>query len=57
MALSKELKDLLVCPKCKGKLEFHEEKGEIHCGACRLVYAIRDDIPILLLDEARPLTA
>ncbi|HUB05544.1 MAG TPA: Trm112 family protein [Myxococcales bacterium] len=55
MALSKELKELLVCPKCKGELEFHEEKGEIHCRACKLVYAIQDDIPIMLIDEARPL--
>ena len=55
MALTKELKDLLVCPKCKGKLSFHEEKGEIHCAACKLIYAIQDDIPIMLIDEARPL--
>ncbi|MHB8418166.1 MAG: Trm112 family protein [Myxococcales bacterium] len=55
MALSKELKELLVCPKCKGELVFHEEKGEIHCRACKLVYAIQDDIPIMLIDEARPL--
>ena len=57
MALSEELKKLLVCPKCKGELTFHEEKGEIHCKACRLVYAIQDDIPIMLVDEARPLPA
>jgi uncharacterized protein YbaR (Trm112 family) len=57
MALTKELKDLLVCPKCKGKLVFHEDKGEIHCRACKLVYAIQDDIPIMLIDEARPLPA
>jgi uncharacterized protein len=55
MALSQELKALLVCPKCKGELTFHEEKGEIHCRACKLVYAIQDDIPIMLIDEARPL--
>lgn len=55
MALTKELKELLVCPKCKGPLAFHEEKGEIHCAACKLVYAIQDGIPIMLVDEARPL--
>ena len=55
MALNPELKALLVCPKCKGDLVFHEERGEIHCRNCRLIFAIQDDIPVLLLDEARPL--
>lgn len=55
MALSKDLKELLVCPKCKGDLFFREDKGEILCRACKLVYAIKDDIPIMLIDEARPL--
>lgn len=55
MALSKELKEILACPRCKGDLEFHEEKSEIHCKACRLVFPIKDDIPVMLLEEARPL--
>ena len=55
MSLSPELKEILACPKCKGELEFHEDRGEIHCTACRLVYPIRDDIPVMLVDEARPL--
>ncbi|HVP66135.1 MAG TPA: Trm112 family protein [Anaeromyxobacteraceae bacterium] len=55
MALAPELKEILACPKCKGDLEFHEEKNEIHCPACRLVYEIRDEIPVMLIDEARPL--
>ncbi len=55
MALSKELKEILACPRCKGALEFHEEKGEIHCPGCRLAFAIKDDIPVMLLEEARPL--
>jgi uncharacterized protein YbaR (Trm112 family) len=49
------LKDILACPKCKGALVFQEEKGEIHCEACKLAYAIKDDIPVMLIDEARPL--
>ncbi len=57
MALSPELKEILVCPKCKGDLEFHEEKKEIHCRNCALIYAIEDDIPVMLVDAARPLTA
>jgi uncharacterized protein len=57
MALSPELKEILVCPKCRGELEFHEEKHEIHCKKCKLIYEIREDIPVMLIDEARPLTA
>jgi uncharacterized protein len=53
--LAPELKEILACPKCKGDLEFHEERGEIHCRRCRLAFPIRDDIPVMLLDEARPL--
>ena len=56
MALSRELREILVCPKCKGDLEFHEEKKEIHCRACALIYAIEDDIPVMLVDAARPLS-
>lgn len=55
MALSKELKDILACPKCKGDLSFFEEKNEIHCKACKLVYPIREDIPVMLVEEAKPL--
>ena len=52
MALSKELKEILACPKCKGELEFHEDVREIHCRKCRLAYRIDDDIPVMLVDEA-----
>ena len=55
MALSPELKDILVCPKCRGDLRFHEDRAEIHCLTCRLSYPIVDDIPVMLIDEARPL--
>ncbi len=55
MALHPELKEILVCPKCKGDLEFHEDRNEIHCLACRLVYAIEDDVPVMVIEEARPL--
>jgi hypothetical protein len=55
MALHPELKEILVCPKCKGDLEFHEDRNEIHCLACRLVYAIEEDVPVMVIEEARPL--
>lgn len=56
MALSAELKEILVCPACKGPLEFREPRAEIVCHACRLVFAIEDDIPNMLLEDARRLS-
>jgi uncharacterized protein YbaR (Trm112 family) len=53
--LAPELKDVLACPKCKGELEFHEDRDEIVCRACRLVYRIDDGIPVMLIEEARAL--
>ena len=55
MPLSPELKEILACPKCKGPVSFHEDQAEIRCERCRLAYPIRDDIPVMLVDEARPL--
>jgi uncharacterized protein len=55
MPIAPELKEILACPKCKGELEFREEKQEIVCKTCRLVYRIEDDIPVMLVDEAKPL--
>jgi uncharacterized protein YbaR (Trm112 family) len=55
MAIAPELKEILACPRCKGELDFREEQGEICCLRCRLVFRIEDGIPVMLLDEARPL--
>ncbi len=52
MTLSPELLAILVCPKCKGDLEYREAEQSLVCSACRLRYPIRDDIPIMLIDEA-----
>lgn len=52
MAVSKDLLDILVCPKCKGDLVLTEQSDGLVCNACRLMYEIRDDIPIMLIDEA-----
>ena len=54
MSLSQELLDILVCPKCKGRLEYREDHPSLDCLHCRLRYPVRDDIPILLIDEAQP---
>jgi uncharacterized protein YbaR (Trm112 family) len=55
MTLSPQLLAILVCPKCKGALDYHEAESALVCPACRLRYAVRDDIPIMLIDEATPL--
>ncbi|WP_320171604.1 zinc finger domain-containing protein [Maridesulfovibrio sp.] len=54
MALNKELIDILVCPECRGKLELLEGETGLKCDACKVVYPIKDDIPIMLVDEAVP---
>ncbi|MBS2029680.1 MAG: Trm112 family protein [Deltaproteobacteria bacterium] len=55
MALAKELKEILVCPKCKGELDFREPEKQVVCPSCRLAFPIVDDIPWMLLEEAQPL--
>lgn len=53
MFLDPELLDLVVCPQCRGTLAADEAAEELLCGQCGLAYPVRDDIPILLVDEAR----
>jgi uncharacterized protein len=50
--LSKELLEILVCPACKGDLEYDQQNQKLICHTCRLRYAIEDDIPIMLVEEA-----
>ena len=51
--LKRELLDILVCPKCKGELEYCKDPEELICYKCNLAYAVKEDIPIMLIDEAR----
>jgi uncharacterized protein YbaR (Trm112 family) len=53
--LKRELLEILVCPKCKGELDYDRKHEELLCRKCRLAYQIREDIPIMLIDEARKL--
>ena len=53
MAISKDLLDILACPACKAKVELKEDGSGLKCVACRRVYPIRDDIPVMLIDEAK----
>ena len=50
-----QLLEILVCPQCKGELEYRQQEAELVCNKCRLRYEIRDGIPIMLIDEAKPL--
>jgi len=52
MAISKELLEILACPQCKGEVTLTPAEDGLVCGKCRLLYAIKDDIPIMLIDEA-----
>ena len=55
MPISQELLDILACPKCKGELKMTEKQDGLVCQACKLVYPIREDIPVMLIEEAKPL--
>ena len=52
MAVSKELLDILVCPLCKTPVRLTPDNLGLKCSTCRRVYPIRDDIPVMLPDEA-----
>ena len=57
MALNKELLDILACPACKGDLELTPAEDGLICNACALVYPVREEIPVMLKDEAISLEA
>jgi len=53
MNLDQKLLDLIVCPACHGTLAEDDAAAELICTGCGLAYPVRDDIPVLLVDEAR----
>ena len=55
MSLPPQLLAILVCPKCKGELDYREQEPSLVCRSCKLRYPVRDDIPIMLIDEATPI--
>ncbi len=55
MALKKELIDILACPKCKGDLIYKEVENFLVCEKCKLMYPVKDDIPVMIIEEALPL--
>lgn len=52
MAISTELLDILACPKCKGDIRLTKAQDGLVCENCKLLYPIKDDIPVMLIDEA-----
>lgn len=53
MAVSQELLDILVCPLCKAPVHLNADQSGLKCEQCHRVYPIKDDIPVMLIDEAR----
>jgi uncharacterized protein YbaR (Trm112 family) len=51
------LLEILVCPLCKGPLAYRKDAAELVCKPCRLAYPLKDDIPVMLEEEARKLGA
>ncbi|MBW3602018.1 MAG: Trm112 family protein [Actinobacteria bacterium] len=57
MAVDRRLIELLVCPACRGAIEYKPRRSLIICTQCDLRYPVRDDIPVMLVEEAtRPPT-
>jgi LSD1 subclass zinc finger protein len=50
--IAKDLLEILVCPPCKRPLEYRENPESLKCNHCRRVYSVKDDIPIMLVDQA-----
>lgn len=52
MGLNKELLEILACPKCKGDLMLSQKENGLICERCKLMYPVKDDIPVMLIEEA-----
>lgn len=52
MSLNKELLEILACPKCKGDLMLSQKEDGLICERCKLMYPVKDDIPVMLIEEA-----
>ena len=52
MPIDEKLLEILACPKCKGDIRLKEDQSGLICDQCKLLYPIKDDIPIMLIDEA-----
>lgn len=52
MAISPELLEILICPACRAKVELKADGSGLRCVSCHRLYPVRDDIPVMLVDEA-----
>ena len=57
MAINKELLEILACPKCKGSIRPNDTETGLICDKCKLLYEIRDGIPIMLIEEAKKISS
>lgn len=57
MNVDPTLLDILVCPQCRAALFVDSDADELVCNTCQLAYPVRQDIPVMLVDEARDLSA
>ncbi len=55
MPINPELLEILACPKCKGDVQLTDAQDGLVCKGCKVMYPIKDDIPVMLIDEAIPL--
>lgn len=55
MAIDKDLLAILACPKCKGDIHLAEKQDGLICDVCRLMYPVKDEIPVMLIEEAESL--
>jgi len=55
MTISNELLEILACPKCKGDIYLNDQENGLICDSCKLLYEIKDEIPVMLIDEAIPI--
>lgn len=55
MSIDKKLLEILACPKCKGDVKYSPTKSGIICEKCKLIYPVNKGIPIMLIEEAKPL--
>lgn len=56
MTISKELLEVLACPRCKGDIYLSEESNGLICHKCKLLYEIKDGIPIMLVERAKKIS-
>ena len=54
--ISDSLLAILACPKCKGPVKYRQEPEGLSCEKCMLLYEIKDDIPVMIIDQAKPLS-